>query len=152
VGSARRGLVTALNRANWALCQASTARASVVCCAYIRSQQPSPLTAHSSQQPWPVHGVQVPINQAQRLANQPVTSEAVSTEAPADGSRFSTRTRRRPRKKRQPPPSPLSNSKQVSKYLAGAASGFVSCRPGFYYVLPLAWSQHNTSGPGVLPC
>jgi hypothetical protein len=41
-------------------------------------------------------------------------------------------------KKAPTPPSPLSNSKQVSKYLAGAASGFVSCRPGFYYVLPLA--------------
>jgi hypothetical protein len=103
-GQCRRGLVTALNRANWALCQASTARASVVCCAYIRSQQPSPLTAHSSQQPWPVHGVQVPINQAQRLATSLSRGEAVSTEAPADGSRFSTRTRRRPRKKRQPPP------------------------------------------------
>ena len=41
------------------------------------------------------------------------------------------------REKSANPPSPLSNSKQVSKYLAGAASGFVSCRPGFYYVLPL---------------
>lgn len=41
------------------------------------------------------------------------------------------------REKSAHPPSPLSDSKQASKYLAGAASGFVSCRPGFYYVLPL---------------
>jgi len=69
---ARRGLVTVLNRANWALCQASTARTSVAHTYAHSSPHRSPLTAHNSPGRCAVCRCPI-INQAQRLANQPVT-------------------------------------------------------------------------------